>query len=168
MIDLDLLLSRDHAELDSCIRTLIETSSIDTAWSTALDTARLCFAAHAGATECVVNHVLAGLPTLRGPMLDQVLAAHCAQEALLQRLMRSASRDQITADALELRELLLAHDEHDRFVVLPTLRRGCDGDDYARMAQLYATERVRALGQLGTLAVPTLDAPSPGIGLAVR
>jgi hypothetical protein len=151
--DLEVLLARDHAELDRAICTLMSTDVMDEAWWNALDAARLGFAAHAGATERLVNDVLASTPTLRGPLLDQVLAAHRAQELVLARLTRTRNHGQMTADARDLRMLLLAHDEHDRLLVLPSVRRALSPDEYAALAGRYATERVLALGQLRTMAV---------------
>jgi hypothetical protein len=151
--DLDHLLSRDHAELDRSIRTLMSSEVMDDVWWNALDAARLGFGAHAGATERLVNDVLASSPTLRGPLLDQVLVAHRAQELVLARLIRTRSHGQMTADARDLRMLLLSHDEHDRLLLLPALRRALSAEEYAALAGRYATERVAALGQLRTLAV---------------
>jgi hypothetical protein len=152
--DLEVLLSRDHAELDRYARELITTDVFTKGWWLALDGARLAFAAHAEATERVFNHVLASMPTLRSPQFDKALASHRAQEATLHRLVSNKTDGaRVAADAIELRALLLTHDEHDRLLLLPTLRRGMAEPDYAPLAGLYARERVRALGQLHLVSV---------------
>lgn len=169
MGDLELLLSRDHAELDRYARELITIDVFAKEWWLALDGARLAFAAHAEATERVLNYVLAATPTLRSPLIDKALAAHRAQEATLHRLLQNkADRALLTADAIELRALLLTHDEHDRLLLLPTLRCGMTELEYAPLAGLYAKERVRALGQLHIVAGKTSRMPRPetDIGLS--
>jgi hypothetical protein len=161
------MLSRDHAELDRYVRTLVEREPFDKEWLAALDGARLAFAAHAEASERVLNHVLADTPTLRGQSVDSVLASHRAQESLLYRLSRNRTdRAQAKEDAIELRAHLLTHDEHERFILFPALRRALTELDYRRLASLYATERVNALGQMRTVTVRTIEArPDTDIGV---
>lgn len=160
MGDLEQLLSRDHVELDRYVRLMISITPFERDWWLALDGARLAFAAHAEATERLLGDVLAATPTLRGPALDKVLAAHRAQERMLQRLLlRTSNRPQAEADAIELRALLLTHDEHHRLIFSPAVRRALTVPEYDRLAGRYATERVRALGQLWGCARPPASGP---------
>jgi hypothetical protein len=165
--DLEVLLSRDHAELDRYARELITTEVFAKDWWQALDGARLAFAAHAEATERVLSHVLASMPTLRCLQLDKALASHRAQEATLHRLFQNRTdRGRIAADVIELRALLLSHDEHDRLLLLPTLRGSMAAPEYQPLAGLYARERVRALRQLHQLVIRPQRAPTAETGLS--
>jgi hypothetical protein len=146
--DLEQLLSRDHAELDRYVRLLISITAFERDWWLALDGARLAFAAHAEATERLLGDLLASTPTLRGSAIDKVLAAHRAQEQALQRLMQCSDPLRAEGDTIELRALLLTHDEHHRLLFSPALRRALTVPEYERLAGRYATERVRALSQL--------------------
>jgi hypothetical protein len=162
------MLSRDHAELDRYVRTLLETEPFQKDWWQALDGARLAFAAHAEACERVLNHVLAYTPTLRGQPVDAVLESHRAQEMLLHRLQRNKT-DRVLAseDAVQLRAHLLTHDEHERLILFPALRRSLDDPQYKRLAGLYATERVNALGQMRTVTVRTIGTrPDTDMGVS--
>jgi hypothetical protein len=160
--DLEVMLSRDHAELDRYVRTLLSSEVFDKEWWQALDGARLAFAAHAEASERVLNHVLAYTPTLRGQSVDSVLVSHRAQEELLHRLSRNRTdRVQASEDAIQLRAHLLTHDEHERLILFPALRRALEDDEYQRLAGLYAKERVNALGQMRTVTVRTIEPPAP-------
>ena len=152
------MLSRDHAELDRYVRTLLSAQVFDKEWRQALDGARLAFAAHAEASERVLNHVLAYTPTLRGQPVDSVLVSHRAQEELLHQLSRNKTdRVRASDDAIQLRAHLLTHDEHERFILFPALRRVLADAEYQKLASLYATERVNALGQMRTVTVRTLE-----------
>jgi hypothetical protein len=162
------MLSRDHAELDRYVRTLVDRDAFGTDWWLALDGARLAFAAHAEASERVLNHVLAYTPTLKGQAVDAVLASHRAQESVLQRLYRNKTdRAQAKEDAIQLRAHLLTHDEHERFILFPALRRALSEAEYRKLATLYAKERVNALGQMRTVTVRTIGEPrkDPDIGI---
>jgi hypothetical protein len=166
--DLEVMLSRDHAELDRYVRVLVASKALDKEWWQALDGARLAFAAHAEASELVLNHVLSHTPTLRGQAVDSVLASHRSQEELLHRLSRNKTdRAQATEDAIALRAHLLTHDEHERFILFPALRRSLGDAEYRQLASLYAKERVNALGQMRTVTVRTTE-PRPDTDIGAR
>lgn len=147
--DLEQLIARDHAELDRLVRYLIEVEMPEQEWRHALEGVQLGFAAHAGATERLINDVLACSPTLRGKLLDDVLTEHRDQETLLEQLRNGTNRGRIE---YRLRAALLAHDEHDRLIVLPALRATLSDDEYDRVTRVYAAEYSRALGQMRPLA----------------
>ena len=70
------------------------------------------------------------------------------QQRLLHRLVNRVDADIAISDLLELRSALLSHDEKERLLLLPALRDTLSVVEYARLAEVYASERLFALGTM--------------------
>lgn len=152
-MDLALLLARDHDQLDQAIAFLMEPGATTDERESALDSARISFAAHADAEASVlygaVAHVVAK-HDLTG-LVAQVLAAHRTQEAILRRMdVYGRSADWMCA-TIRLRRSLLMHADAEQEIMMRTLRENVPPLEYQRLAGFYAAEKLRALSLVASL-----------------
>lgn len=142
-----MLLARDHDQLDRAIAFLIEPSATEGDRQSALDAARVSFAAHADAEAAVLYEALTHVASKHdvAGLVAQVLAAHRTQESILRRMDVQAKADDWMCATIRLRRTLLAHAEHEQATILRTLRECLPPFEYQRLAGSYATEKMRAL-----------------------
>ncbi len=152
MVELSLLLARDHDQLDRAIAFLIEPTASEDDRQSALDAARVSFAAHADAEAAVLyealTHVVAK-PDMAG-LVAQVLAAHRTQESILRRMDVRAKQDDWMCATIRLRRTLLVHAEQEQATIMRTLRDCLPIAEYQRLAGAYATQKMRALGMMSS------------------
>jgi len=154
-VDLSLLLDRDHDQLDRAIATLIEPADSDDARQATLDAVRASFAAHADAEATVLHAALSQVAVKHDlvSLVAQTLAEHRIQESILRRLDVRARPDDWICSVIRLRRTLAAHGSHEAATIVPNLRDTLAPIDYERLAQRYATERLRALDMLSLMRV---------------
>jgi hypothetical protein len=147
--DVQALLSRHHQDLDRLVSGLIVTEPTSPEWSSNLDAAWFGFAAHIDAEAKVLSAVYG---RTRSPEVERVLSytrtEHAMQQRLLRRLAGVTERTAAIAELLELRSALLSHDEHERLLLLPSIRDSLPVAEYGRLAAAYASERLLALGTM--------------------
>jgi hypothetical protein len=153
VVDIALLLARDHDQLDRAIAFLMDPSATYDDRASALEAARVSFAAHADADAAVLyramsqvasKHELAGL-------VAQVLAGHRIQESILRRMDVGARSEHWMCATVRLRRSLHTHAEDEQSIMMPTLREWVPPLEYQRLSSIYATEKVRALGLMSAL-----------------
>lgn len=153
-MDLALLLARDHDQLDRAVAFLMEPEATIVERQTALDSARVSFAAHADAEAAVlygaVAHVVAK-HDLAG-FVAQVLAAHRSQEAILRRMDVDAGTADWMCATIRLRRSLLLHADAEQDIMMRTLRENVPPLEYQRLAGFYAAEKMRVLAMMASLA----------------
>jgi hypothetical protein len=139
------LLARDHEEMDRMLAVLCTTRAGSVAWRAALDGLRMAFAAHAEAQAHALEAVAqqsANAPALIS-LIDEVSRDHRDEERMLEQLLG----ERLTGEhAVALRTHLRHHAEHEQSFVLPYLRDALRDGSYTRLAPLYATHRIIALG----------------------
>lgn len=153
MVDLWLLLARDHEQLDRAITRLLAAEATPDERGSALDAARVGFAAHADGEAKVLHSALAHVasPQDFAGLVAQVLAAHRTQESILRRMDPTARCTDWAGAAMRLRRSLVIHAEHERTIVMRALRACLPVVEYQRLAGAYATEKMRALGVMTSL-----------------
>jgi hypothetical protein len=153
VVDLALLVARDHDQLDRAIAHLVQSGASPYDRKTALEVARVGLATHADGEATVLHdaltHVLA--PQDFTGLVAQVLAAHRTQESILRRMDHHADRADWVCCAVRLRRSLMVHAEHEQSIVMGALRRSLPPLEYQRLAGTYAAEKIRALGLLQTI-----------------
>lgn len=157
VVDLALLVARDHDQLDRAIAHLVQAGASTHDRKSALEVARVGLATHADGEATVLHdaltHVLA--PQDFTGLVAHVLAAHRTQESILRRMDHHAERDDWVCCAVRLRRSLTVHAEHEQAIVMGALRRALAPLEYQRLARIYAAEKVRALGLLQTIETPS-------------
>lgn len=142
--ELQTLLRRDHADLETELTQLLDPSATLADLRVALDGVRLGLTAHAEAEDIVLGRFE------RSPVLATAIArgraAHLAQESALAALVTvplgtPAWRDRVHT----LRELVRYHAADEEAQLIPILH---DQPDYSRLAGDFATERLRQLAML--------------------
>lgn len=153
MVDLAVLVARDHEQLEQTISLLVEPSSSREARKSALEAARVGLATHADGEAKVLHAALAHVaaPQDFAGLVAQVLAAHRTQESILRRMDHQADRGVWVGSVVRLRRSLAAHAEHEQLVVMTALRRCLPTAEYQRLAGAYAAEKMRALGLMRLL-----------------
>jgi hypothetical protein len=153
VVDLALLVARDHDQLDRAIAHLVLAGAAPHERKSALEIARVGLATHADGEATVLHdaltHVLA--PQDFTGLVAHVLAAHRTQESILRRMDHHADRGDWVCCAVRLRRSLVAHAEHEQAIVMGALRRSLPPLEYQRLAGTYAAEKVRALGLLSAI-----------------
>ena len=156
VVDFEILLARDHADLERALDRLGSSALSAADRREALEAARLGFATHAEAEANVLLRAMVHVPPTHASArrVMRVLDEHCDQEALLLRLsrMRPGCLEWVRTLRV-LRSCLAVHIEHERVAVLPAVRE-LAAPSYERLATSYATERLRALGMMSAV-VPT-------------
>jgi hypothetical protein len=157
VVDLALLLARDHDQLDRAIGSLIEQAGTAADREDALDAARVSFAAHADAEAAVLYGALAHVASKHdvAGLVAQVLAAHRIQESILRRMDIRARSDDWMCASIRLRRFLLTHAEDEQETMMRTLRDCVPTVEYQRLAGAYATEKMRAIGLMSALSPVT-------------
>ena len=156
VVELGQLLARDHEQLDRVFSSLLEPSVSEDERPSALEAARVSFAAHADAEAFVLTSALqhvAAKQDLAG-LVAQILAEQRIQESILRRMDPGTRREDWLCGAVRLRRSLLAHCEHEQMVIMRALRECVPTAEYQRLAGAYASEKIRALGLI-TAIVPT-------------
>jgi hypothetical protein len=158
VVDLAVLVARDHAQLHVAIARLAEPGVSADERRSALESARVGLATHADGEAAILHHVLAlvAAPNDFAGLVAQVLAAHRTQESILRRMDHRASREEWVCAAVRLRRSLSAHDEHEKHVIMGALRRCLNPCEYERLAAAYATEKMRVIGMMSGF-VPKLS-----------
>ncbi len=153
VVDLALLLARDHDQLDRAIAFLMEPTATADDRQSALDAARVSFAAHADAEAAVLYGALSHVATKHevAGLVAQVLAGHRTQESILRRMDVGARTEDWMCATIRLRRSLLTHAEEEQSVMMRALRDCMPRLEYQRLAAIYATENVRALGVMSAL-----------------
>jgi hypothetical protein len=154
VVDLSLLVARDHDQLDHAIARLVVVGVSPYERKTALESARVGLATHADGEATVLHAALEHVtsPQDFAGLVAQVLAAHRTQESILRRMDHHADRGDWVCCAVRLRRSLRAHAEHEQTVVMGALRRSLPPHEYQRLAGSYASEKVRAASLLSSLA----------------
>jgi hypothetical protein len=152
--DVGKLLARDHAALEQSLDVLHAPWRAVTDKQDALAELRVCFAAHAEGEGVVLRSLLPRVAAGEvRRVVTQILAAHEAQEALLAELHAvSLASPQWHEYVRQFRDLLRAHRLHEERITLGVLRSHLPETIYASLAGAYATERLRALMMLPSLA----------------
>lgn len=141
------LLRRDHADLQHELTQLLDPDTCVADLRMALDGVRLGLIAHAEAEDIVLGR-LERVPELQ-VVLAQARAAHLAQESTLSALVSAMPQTPHWRDrALQLRELVEYHAVQEEKYLLPALRQHAPAEMFAKLAGLFATERLRQLAML--------------------
>lgn len=153
VVDLSLLVARDHDQLDRAIARLVVVGMSPYERKTALESARVGLATHADGEAAVlhaaIEHVVA--PQDFAGLVAQVLAAHRTQESILRRMDHHADRGDWVCCAVRLRRSVRAHAEHEQTIVMGALRRALPALEYQRLASSYASEKIRALSLMSSV-----------------
>jgi hypothetical protein len=147
MVDVALLLARDHDQLDVAIAELLDTAAAVADRRNRLEQARMALASHAEGEGAILHAALAHVasPQDFAGIIAQVLAAHRTQESILRRMNPSAPHGEWVCSVVRLRKCMVQHAEHERTFVLAALRRCLPPGHYERLAAAYTAEKVRAL-----------------------
>jgi len=138
------LLHRDHTDLQQELTQLLDPAVSIVQLRSALDGVRLGLVAHAEAEDIVLGR-FEHEPSLK-LLVGQARAAHLAQEAALTALVSSRpGTRQWRHCAYQLRELVEYHAVQEEKHLIPALMQRTD---YAVLAGLFATERLRQLAML--------------------
>lgn len=153
MVDIAELLARDHEQLERAIAFLMEPSATCADRQSALDAARVSFAAHADAEATVLYRALSCMANKHEVvgLVAQVLAGHRTQESILRRMDVGGRTEDWMCATVRLRRSLLIHAENEQAIMMRSLREGVPTLEYQRLSVLYATEKMRALGLMSTL-----------------
>jgi hypothetical protein len=147
MNELGSLVRRDHDDLHYALRVMTEPLSDEKQVLAMLDRVRSMFPSHAEAEVAAFNAMLETQPE---PVLyflaSQVIAAHLAQETVLDELVRlRPGTPQFRERAQYLRHLMVHHAEHEAACLHPALPDHLPHGVAATMAQNYSIERDRLL-----------------------
>lgn len=149
MGDVEALLSRHHEDLDLLVLGLIAVRPGSREWCSGLDAAWFGFSSHIDAEAKALSALYR---RTRSPELQRLLtfvrAEHALQQRLLRQVITPGDSDGAIADLLELRSALLSHDEQERLLLLPAIRDSLPVAEYGRLAEIYASERLFALGTM--------------------
>ena len=142
-IDVFTLIERDHRDLEEGLTQI--TQSAPEQARDILDGLRFGLAAHAGSEADMLDSLL------RGPgrterlqfFVAQVMAAHRAQQRELEVLARMAPASIAWNQRAEaLRDMVRQHDSHEHASLMPAFKACLSGDEYDRLAGLFATGRL--------------------------
>jgi hypothetical protein len=143
--DLPTLLRRDHSEFHRELTLLLDPAASIADLQDGLDGLRLGLIAHAEAEDIVLTPVEAE-PRLR-EVIGEVRTSHLAQEKALATLVDTRPGTEAwRVHAHYLREIVGYHARHEQARLMPVLRE--HAPSFARLAGLFATERLRQLGML--------------------
>jgi hypothetical protein len=143
--DLPTLLRRDHSEFHRELTLLLDPMASVADLQDGLDGLRLGLIAHAEAEDIILGPV-EHLPRLRDA-IGEVRTSHLAQEKALSTLVSTRPGTEAwRVHAHYLREIVGYHARHEQARLMPVLRE--HAPSYARLAGLFATERLRQIGML--------------------
>jgi hypothetical protein len=150
VVDLAVLVARDHDQLDRAIAQLITAGSTVVERKSALEAVRVGLAAHADGEATVLHialtHVAA--PQELTSLIANVFAAHRTQESILRRMDHHAERNDWVCAAVRLRRSIAGHADQEQRTLIDSLRSGLPAHVYQRLASSYAAEKVRVLGMM--------------------
>jgi hypothetical protein len=152
VVDLAVLVARDHDQLHHAISLLLAGATRE-ARRRSLEAARVGLATHADGEATVLHEALSHIaaPHDFAGVVAQVLAAHRTQESILRRMDPDGERGEWACSVVRLHRSLYVHAEHEHAVVMAALRRCLPQGQYHCLASMYATEKMRAVGMLGSL-----------------
>jgi len=142
------LVRRDHDDLHYALRVMTEPLSDESSVMAMLERVRLMFPSHAEAEVMAFNAMLETQPPPHLYFLvSQVIAAHLAQETVLDELVKlRPGTPQFRERAQYLRHLMVHHAEHEAACLHPALPE-LPGGVASEMATSYAYERDRLLAE---------------------
>jgi len=151
MLELGVLVRRDHDDLHYALRVLGEATSADASVVELVERVRTRFEAHTEAETLTLGTML---ETSKPPpsmyfLVSQVIASHLSQEtALAQMLANRIGSHGFRERARYLRQLVVHHADHEAACLHPALPDHLPREVYRTLATSYSLERDRRLAFL--------------------